>query len=65
MGHYACDVVLMALRNIPAAMIKGKLDRRSVIGRELQDVTVGLLEALVESGAVPSDLSYGGTCDCH
>lgn len=24
-------------------MIKGKLDRRSVIGRELQDVTVGLL----------------------
>ena len=34
--------ILMVLRNIPA-MIKGKLDRRSVIGRELQDVTVGLL----------------------
>jgi len=41
-GHYTVMSILMALRNI-LAMIKGKLDRRSVIGRELQDVTVGLL----------------------
>lgn len=41
-GHFAVLSILMALRNIPA-MIKGNVDRRAVIGRELQDVTVGIL----------------------
>ncbi|WP_430610078.1 NAD(P)-dependent oxidoreductase [Enterococcus sp. DIV0876] len=41
-GHFAVMSILMALRNIPS-MVKGHLDRRSVIGRELQDVTVGIL----------------------
>lgn len=41
-GHFAVMSILMALRRIPS-MVKGNLDRRSVIGRELQDVTVGIL----------------------
>lgn len=41
-GHFAIMSILMALRNIPTVM-QTNSSRKTMIGRELQDVTVGIL----------------------
>ena len=41
-GHFAIMSILMVLRNIPTVM-QTNLSRKTTIGRELQDVTVGIL----------------------
>jgi D-lactate dehydrogenase len=41
-GHFAIMSILMVLRNVPA-VLKTKSPRKTAIGRELQDVTVGIL----------------------
>lgn len=41
-GHFAIMSILMALRNIPT-VLQPKSSRKAAIGRELQDVTVGIL----------------------
>lgn len=41
-GHFAIMSILMALRNIPTVM-QTNSSRKTTIGRELQDVTVGIL----------------------
>ena len=41
-GHFAIMSILMVLRNIPA-VLQTKSSRKAAIGRELQNVTVGIL----------------------
>jgi D-lactate dehydrogenase len=41
-GHFAIMSILMVLRNIPT-VLHAKSSRKAAIGRELQDVTVGIL----------------------
>jgi len=41
-GHFAIMSILMVLRNVPA-VLQTKSSRKAAIGRELQDVTVGIL----------------------
>ncbi len=41
-GHFAIMSILMVLRNVPT-VLQTKSSRKTAIGRELQDVTVGIL----------------------